>query len=245
MRCVFRNFFVSKTLGRSVLLAVMFLLSTAPLAPRGGNAFAHTFVTDLTVREQAPPAICSQALAERLTPRCMAVRSYADEVMRMWWVASPDLTPHPAHQERQAFPELVPGALMGIMEITTTWYDYLDQPITHGVYTLRYFPAPDDPLHKGLLRWRDTLLLIPVLDDEIPGRAWAPQELQSAATDTTMSRHPRSMALFPTPMRKGPRRQDPPRLVGNEFDQAMLAFWLGNLPLSAVVSGSALPSNHE
>ncbi len=209
------------------------------------DASAHTLVTDMVTEDRPPPALCSPELSSRLAQRCMIVRSYAEEVLRFWWVRDLDSRPAPQRESRLAYPEIHPAALLGVVEVMTTWFDYLDQPIDHGVYTLRYLPAPPDPLHHSLLRWRDTLVLVPVLDDEIPGRAWEAPRLQAAATDSSRSRHPRSMAIFPTPMRQGPRRQDPPRLVANEFDQVMLAFWLETIPMSVVVSGSALPSTHE
>ncbi len=206
---------------------------------------AHTFVTGLELRQQQPPARCAPALSARLAPLCLVVRSYAEDVARLWWVKKVDPAIDPPSADKVAFPRIRSGALLGVLEVTTLWYDDLDQPVGRGVYTLRYLRAPADALHTSLLRWTDTLLLVPVADDGSPDRAWDPLALQAAATDSTVGPHPRSMALVPTPMRKGPRRQDPPKLWANERGQVLLAFWLDHLPLSVVVSGSALPSSHQ
>ena len=63
------------------------------------------------------------------------------------------------------FPYLKEGELLGSLQFTDEGHDYRDQPITKGVYTLRYGLQPVNGDHLGVSTYRDYSLLLPASKD--------------------------------------------------------------------------------
>lgn len=64
---------------------------------------------------------------------------------------------------------LEPGGLVGAIRLVRRGYDFRDQPIDRGWYTLRYALQPVDGNHVGTSPTRDFLLASPAAEDVMPG----------------------------------------------------------------------------
>lgn len=221
------------------LILLLFLLGGAT------RAAAHTLVTGVELRDTTPPPTCSPALAAALSPRCLVIRSYGEDVLRIWSVRELSLTKAPRSADKVAFGAIAAGALVGVVEVSASFYDYRDQPVKLGLYTLRYGLISVESVGIGHARWRDALLMLPLQNDQDPTRVWPPGVLRALATAEGENALPRRMALFPTPEGRGPGKGEPPKLIANELHQPMLSFWIGDVHLNLVVAGSVFLGNQE
>jgi hypothetical protein len=197
------------------------------------------------LRDTAPPAECSAALVAALRPGCMVVRSLGEDVLHIWSVRELKRAQNPQEFSDVAYGEIAQGALAGVVEVCAAWYDYRDQPVKLGLYTLRYALVRADPAALVHERWRDALFLLPVDKDPDPKRVWPRELLRAFATGDREDTIPRRMALFPAQEGHGLDRDDPPRLVGNALNQPMLSFWIQDIHLNLVVAGSVFLSNQQ
>ncbi|HKI84170.1 MAG TPA: hypothetical protein VKA63_07535 [Candidatus Krumholzibacteria bacterium] len=226
---------------RSSLLWVLF----ACLAGCSTASEAHTLVTGVELRDTPPPAACPAQLKAALRPGCMVVRSLGEDVLRIWSVRELKRAQSPQAFSDVAYGEIAEGALAGVVEVCASWYDYRDQAVKLGLYTLRYALVRADPAALVHERWRDALFFLPLDKDPDPARVWPLELLRAFATGDREDAIPRRMALFPAQEGRGPAKGDPPRLVGNPLNQPMLSFWVQDINLNLVVAGSVFLSNQQ
>lgn len=206
---------------------------------------AHTLVTGVELRDTPPPATCSAALVAALRPGCMAVRSLGEDVLRIWSVQELKEAQSPLKFSDVAYGEIAEGSLVGVVEVCASWFDYRDQPVKLGPYTLRYALVQADPAAAVHERWRDALLLLPLDKDPNPARVWSLELLRAFATGDREDSIPQRMAMFPAREGRSPGKDDPPRLVANALNQPMLSFWIQGMNLNLVVAGSVFLSNQQ
>ncbi|MEO6809127.1 MAG: hypothetical protein ABI353_08430 [Isosphaeraceae bacterium] len=93
------------------------------------------------------------------------------------------------------FPILVEGELLGAARYAAEGFDYRDQAIEPGVFTLRYGLQPVNGDHLGVSETRDYALLLPAARDtspDVPTR----KKLESQSAEAAGSNHPAVLYLL-------------------------------------------------
>jgi hypothetical protein len=128
------------------------------------------------------------------------------------------------------FPILAEGELLGAIRFSEEGGDYRDQPISAGVYTLRYGLQPVNGDHLGVSPYRDFVLLVPAAKDTgvapVTGDALMKQSAEAAGTN-----HPAVLMLLAAP---GPAPEGP-TLVHDEAQNT----WGVVVPLGLQVKGQS------
>ena len=92
---------------------------------------------------------------------------------------------------------IVPGTLIGAVEVLDAWTDARGQPIRPGVYTLRYALQPLTKDHHGVSPGRDFLVLVPAARDRSPAVRPDFDELVAESRLASGTGHPAIIALVP------------------------------------------------
>ncbi len=130
------------------------------------------------------------------------------------------------------FTKVQEGGLLGVVQFVADWSDYKENPISPGVYTLRYEHLPSDGNHMGVATYRDFVLLVPAAADTDPNQSMAYEDLVAASAGATGVPHPGVLALFPIW-----DQVDGPTIVQNDMDQPTLAIKIGDTVIGFVVEG--------
>lgn len=178
-----------------------------------------------------PPSGVPAAVAESMVPKGLRVTLEGEAVWELWLRPElPALENEPAFG--QAFGELAPGGLVGLVQLLAPWSDYQGTRIEPGLYTLRYLVQPVDGAHMGASLYRDFLLLLPAGDDGGPAETYGYDELVALSRGATGTTHPAVLALFPVD-----GSEELPAVVDNEMGQPTLALQVGEVTLGLVVRG--------
>jgi hypothetical protein len=145
------------------------------------------------------------------------------------------------------FPILAEGELLGALRFSSQdGYDYRDQPIAAGVYTMRYGLEPINGDHLGVSPFRDFTLLAPASKDTalapVTGETLMKQSAQASGTN-----HPAVFMLLAAP---SPAPGGPTIVHDEEKDTWGVVAPLGlrvqgqtgtaTLPIQLVIVGAAL-----
>ncbi len=95
------------------------------------------------------------------------------------------------------FPELGVGDLVGVVRIDGPWSDYKGNPVSPGIFTMRYGTRPEDGNHMGVSVHLDFVLLVPVADDTTLDAGWGQAALNVKSFAATGVGHPAVMSLAP------------------------------------------------
>jgi hypothetical protein len=130
------------------------------------------------------------------------------------------------------YPVLAEGELLGAVKFAAEGHDYRDQPITPGVYTLRYGLQPVNGDHLGVSVNRDYVLLVPAAKDtetaDLPRKRLEQRSAEAAGTT-----HPAVLLLLAAPE----KLPDSPTMVNDET----LNTWGAIVSLPLEVKGEANP----
>jgi hypothetical protein len=96
------------------------------------------------------------------------------------------------------YPILETGELLGVLRFSGEGFDFREQPIKEGVYTLRYGLLPENGAHLGVSEYRDYTLLVPVADDQDTKKVPLP-DLQKRSMKSSGTNHPAVLMLGPPP----------------------------------------------
>lgn len=96
------------------------------------------------------------------------------------------------------FPFLGEGELLGAMRYAAEGYDYRDQSILEGSYTLRYGLQPVNGDHLGVSPFRDYALLVPAELDEAAGPL-EQEKLEKQSAEAAGTSHPAVLLLVTPP----------------------------------------------
>ena len=142
------------------------------------------------------PAGISPAIAQVLNPQGQQVMSGSTAVCSIWLVkelpVKPDFKPTLAVK----YP-LIPGQLVGLLEVSGEFTDFRGQDVAAGVYTLRYGQQPVDGNHVGTSDLSDFLLAVPAKSDEDPGLPKSTEALFKLSAKVAGSNHPAIYSLLP------------------------------------------------
>jgi hypothetical protein len=188
----------------------------------------------LAKTEAAPPETVSAGIQQVLGAGALQVTADGKTLAEFWIRSDVPVMESPSDELGVSFGQLAQGVLLGVVRLGDSWSDYKENPISAGVYTLRYAVMPADGNHMGVALYRDFLLLIPVSDDTTVDVSWDSDELVGMSLGSTGNPHPAVLALFPV-------WEEPsePAVVRNEMDQWTLAVPVGSISptLGLVVEG--------
>jgi hypothetical protein len=192
---------------------------------------------------EKPPAELSEAVAKTLSPTGIRVSDakgnpHCDLWLAAQWTVKADFKPSADH----LYPFEV-GQLLGAIRYAGKVEDFRKQPMTKGVYTVRYGLQPQDGNHVGTSDTRDFLVLIKSKDDT-DAKAMVEETLFKKAAAAAGTTHPAMLAL----KRAG---EKPAKLPGLRHDEEK-ELWIvqvvsmakagdkaSELPLEIVVVGHA------
>ena len=87
-----------------------------------------------------------------------------------------------------------PGSLVGVIRFPGRGYDFRDQRMASGVYTLRYAQQPVDGNHEGTSITRDFLLMVKA-EEDTSLEPMDNERLMEAAAEAAGTSHPAMLSL--------------------------------------------------
>ena len=124
------------------------------------------------------------------------------------------------------------GELLGALRFPGEGYDYREQSIAKGVYTLRYGLLPINGDHLGVSPNRDYALLLPAAKDTATA-ALPRKKLEAGSAESAGTSHPAILMLTAAP--GAPPAKGEPALVHDEEKNT----WGVVVPLSLAVEGES------
>ncbi len=150
----------------SLVVCSLALLTAFCVLTMGHSALAQQWHVE-TIDEPAPSDAIDPSIAKHLSQTGYRVARGTRTVWEFWpckqWEAQADFKP----TSERLYP-LQPGHLFGVVRLPRRWSDFRQQPISRGVYTLRFALQPVDGNHEGTSPTRDFLLLLPAESDTSP-----------------------------------------------------------------------------
>jgi len=139
------------------------LMMVVALAPWSVRAQEYK----MEVLNEGPPAGLSEAVKGALNGQGYRVVDGEGNTYAEFWLrkAVPALGKPSGAQGAVQFPILAEGELLGALRFPGEGYDYRDQVIAKGVYTIRYGLQPVNGDHLGVSTYRDYALLLPAAKD--------------------------------------------------------------------------------
>jgi hypothetical protein len=125
------------------------------------------------------------------------------------------------------FPILVEGELLGAARYAAEGFDYRDQAIEPGVFTVRYGLQPVNGDHLGVSETRDYALLLPAARDTTPD-VLTRKKLEAQSAEAAGSNHPAVLYLLASKDAGPSVIQDEPKMR-----------WSLALPLKLTVKGDS------
>lgn len=178
---------------------------------------------------EAPPEEIATVIRDSLETKAVRVLDGQGEPLAdVWLRQGVPARGKPAGSEGAVlFPVLEVGQLIGIVRFQEESYDYRDQPIAPGLYTLRYGLQPINGDHLGVSTYRDYVMLVPA-QDETDLETIEQETLDVISADAAMTNHPAVYLLD-----AAPEGIEAPAPVHNQEKQR----WGVVLPVSIQVAG--------
>lgn len=151
------------------------------------------------LKEEAPEEVAGP-LRDVLAPEGIRVsREDGKPWIDLWLRKAIPATEEPAGPKGTIlYPFLQPGEYLGAVRLHGSEYDYRDQEILSGTYTIRYGLQPVNGDHLGVSPYRDYFLLLPTEDDQqlvVKGE----EDLNLESSFAAGSNHPAVFMLLPAP----------------------------------------------
>lgn len=167
--------------------SLCFTLAALCVATSAGQEYHVETIEGAPESDELAPAI-----VERLSDSGVrVVRGESSARLELWLCRTAPLVAEPAGDVM--FP-LESGGLVGVVRFVRRGYDFRDQQIDRGWYTLRYALQPVDGNHVGTSPTRDFLLASRAADDVDPGVVDA-DELIVRGQDAAQTTHPALLSL--------------------------------------------------
>jgi hypothetical protein len=174
-------------LTRACCLPVLWFVAT-PLLAQDYSAEA--------IDSPPPTDELAPEIAELLAPTGVRVVRGEDRMVLEFWPTKTWKVQQGFQPTLEVLYPFNPGELMGVVRLSRRWNDFRDQPISRGIYTLRYMLQPVDGNHVGTSPTRDFFLLVRADADQ----SAAPMETESlniASAEAAESSHPAMLSLQP------------------------------------------------
>ncbi len=180
--------------------------------------------------EELAPAIRDVLQAEGYRILDDGGEPYAD----VWLLKSIAIKETPSDEPKEAvvYSFLEFGQLIGAIRFNADGFDYRDQLILPGLYTMRYGLQPLDGDHLGVSTYRDYALLVPAELDETV-EVLAKQNLDDKSADAAGTSHPAVFILLPV----ADSSKESPAITRDEGKD----LWGVVLPLTLQVEGQSEP----
>ncbi len=215
---------------RAILLAV---LAFCPLVASAQNG---PFTVETT--DAAPPEALAAPIKDVLDTKTgyRVLDSEGKPYATIWLRKAIPATSKPSGPKGAIlYPFLSEGELLGGFQFATEGYDYRDQAILPGGYTLRYGLQPVNGDHLGVSPHRDFGLLLPAAKDT-KVEPLAEQALEDRSAEAAGTSHPAVLMLMPA---------DAGAEAGAVVRDDMNDTWGVVLPLSLEVKGESGASTQK
>ncbi len=184
--------------------------------------------------DEAPPAELAPAIKETLEAGGHRVLDGQGQPLADVWLrkATPASGAPAGPKGAILYPVLAEGELVGAVKYAAEGYDYRDQTIVPGVYTLRYGLQPVNGDHLGVSVHRDYVLLVPAAKDA-DAAVLDRKKLEKQSAEAVGTTHPGVLLLLAAP----DKLPDAPTMIHDEE----LNTWGAVLSLPLQVEGQADP----
>jgi hypothetical protein len=169
---------------------VWFSLSAVPVAGRAGEP------AKLAVTQQAPPAEVAEEIRSVLRSAVVRIAQGDQPLVEFWFRQEIPLAKKPTG-DAFAITAVKEGTLLGAIKVHEERYDFKDEEIPPGVYTLRLGLQPVDGDHLGTSPTETFALLIPAEDDRKLQAFRGHDELVKASSTINAAEHPSNLNLQP------------------------------------------------
>jgi hypothetical protein len=185
------------------------------------------------LKEAAPDALAAE-IRDALSPTGYRILADGKPYIDLWLRKAVPASGQPAGPKGAIlFPFLGEGELLGAARYAAEGFDYRDQSILEGVYTLRYGLQPVNGNHLGVSPNRDYALLVPAEIDKTLAPL-AKEDLEKESAEAAGSAHPAVLMLLAAP--EGTKGE--PSMNQNKD----LNTWGAVVPLPLKVGDGAEPS---
>lgn len=151
---------------------------------------------EVAVVEKAPPAEVADAIKEALRPEAVQILDDGKPVYEFWLVKEIALKGAPA-DAKEALAQVKEVALIGVAVALTDHYDYRDDAVPAGVYTMRFGLQPKDGNHLGTAEFDYFAVLLPAALDQSAEGFPDHDEMIDESSAATEAEHPRILSLRP------------------------------------------------
>ena len=175
------------------------LLALALLLIGSGRALAQESWSAKAIDAKPPEAISAEIRALLAEGGYEATNADGQPFVRFWMRREIPATSAPDGPAGAVqFPYLAEGQLLGIVEYLEEGYDYRDQSILPGLYTVRYLLQPVNGDHLGVSPYRDYGLLVPADLDPKP-EPLERKPLERESTEASGTNHPAVLLMTTAP----------------------------------------------
>ncbi|WP_435011852.1 hypothetical protein P12x_005942 (plasmid) [Tundrisphaera lichenicola] len=173
-------------------LAVLVLGMSAPAAAQDSYK--------IELLKEAPPAGLAAGVKETLeTQGYRVLDPEGKPYVELWLRKGTPASAKPSGPKGAIlYPVLAEGELIGALKYVVEGYDYRDQAIVPGVYTIRYGLQPVNGDHLGVSVNRDYALLLPASKDTDPADL-AEKKLEKQSAEAAGTTHPAVLLLLAPP----------------------------------------------
>jgi hypothetical protein len=152
----------------------------------------------LKVEKVAAPVQLSKAVEELLEPQAYRIFDSANQQLLTFWLRKE--IPLDATGDQIAngitYREVVPGSLIGCLEVHQPWIDFRKQEVKPGIYTLRLAIQPATGDHEGTAPHSEFCIICPAEKDATV-EPMDLKKLVDLSSKVTGTAHPSVMLLFP------------------------------------------------
>jgi hypothetical protein len=148
----------------------------------------------VTVEEQAPPDKLAEPIRTALAPSVVRLLEDDKVFYEFWFRKQIPVAERPAAGSFSLL-AVEEGTLLGAIKVHEERYDFKDEEIPPGVYSLRLGLQPEDGDHLGTSPTPTFALLIPADDDRVIAGFSDHDELSDAASVVNAAEHPSNLSL--------------------------------------------------
>ena len=164
-----------------------------------GDARAQDEWKAAPISEPAPEGVAEEVRSLLSETGFEVSKGEGEPFLRFWPRKATPAASEPAGSKGAVqFPFLAEGELLGVVEYLEEGYDYRDQSILEGAYTLRYLLQPINGDHLGVSVFRDYGLLVPADLDQAP-EPLERKPLERESAEASGTNHPAVLLMTTAP----------------------------------------------
>lgn len=157
----------------------------------------------LEVGEKAPPAEISDDLKDRLAGQSCAISEDGEVIFEFWFVKEIALSGK-AETAEAALAQMPEISFLGVVAVhSEERYDFRDDPIDPGIYTMRLALQPQDGNHMGTAPFDTFAILVPFAKDASLDGFPDHDSLVDTSSEDTIAEHPPILSIQPMKSAEG------------------------------------------